>query len=57
MGTAHIIEAAGLKDHPSWIMNYAEWFGHEQDIMFVTSDDLLNWMKVDEEFGFVQDES
>lgn len=56
MGTGHIIEAPGFKDHPSWIMNYSEWFGDKQDIMFATSDDLVRWKKVDEKYRFVQDE-
>ena len=56
MGTGHIIEAPGFKTHPMWIMNYSEWFGDKQDIMFATSDDLIHWTKVDDKLRFVQDE-
>ena len=56
MGTGHIIEAPGFNETPSWIMNYSEWFGDKQDIMFATSSDLLHWKKVDDRFRFVQDE-
>jgi hypothetical protein len=56
MGTGHIIEAPGFKTRPKWIMNYSEWFGDKQDIMFATSTDLLNWQKVDESLRFRQDE-
>ena len=33
----------------------AEWSGDKQDIMFVTSTDLLHWTKVDEKHLFAQD--
>lgn len=56
MGTGHIIEAPGFKSKPRWIMNYSEWFGDKQDIMFATSVDLLNWEKADESLRFIQDE-
>ena len=56
MGTGHIIEAPDFKNHPKWIMNYSEWFGDKQDIMFATSEDLVHWKKVDDTFRFVQDE-
>ena len=36
-------------------MNYSEWSGGKQDIMFVTSTDLLHWTKVDERHRFMQD--
>jgi hypothetical protein len=36
-------------------VNYSEWFGDKQDIMFVTSTNLLDWTKVDEKYRFVQD--
>jgi len=56
MGTGHIIEAPDFKNHPGWIMNYSEWFGDKQDIMFATSGDLLHWNKVAESKRFIQDE-
>lgn len=56
MGTGHIIEAPGFKTQPGWIMNYSEWFGDKQDIMFATSNDLIHWTKVDDNLRFVQDE-
>lgn len=55
MGTGHIIEAPDFKNHPRWIMNYSEWFGDKQDIMFAISDDLLHWRKMNDSFRFVQD--
>jgi len=55
MGTGHIIEAPGFANHPKWIMNYSEWFGDKQDIMFATSDDLIHWTKVNDSLRFVQD--
>ncbi len=55
MGTGHIIEAPDFKNHPKWIMNYSEWFGDKQDIMFATSDDLIHWNKVSDSLRFVQD--
>ena len=55
MGTGHIIEAPDFKNHPKWIMNYSEWFGDKQDIMFATSDDLIHWNKVNDSLRFVQD--
>ena len=56
MGTGHIIESPNFKNHPQWIMNYSEWFGDKQDIMFATSDDLLHWEKVNDSLRFIQDE-
>ena len=55
MGTGHIIEAPDFANHPKWIMNYSEWFGDKQDIMFATSDDLIHWNKVSDSLRFVQD--
>lgn len=56
MGTGHIIESPGFNYHPQWIMNYSEWFGDKQDIMFATSEDLLHWEKVNDSLRFTQDE-
>ncbi len=56
IGTGHIIEAPGFAIHPQWIMNYSEWVGDKQDIMFAISDDLVHWKKVDDSLRFVQDE-
>jgi len=55
MGTGHIWKAPDFDKTHRWVMNYSEWFGDKQDIMFVTSTDLLNWTKVDEKHRFVQD--
>ena len=55
MGTGHIWEAHDFDKTNRWVMNYSEWFGDKQDIMFVSSTNLLNWVKVDEEYRFVQD--
>lgn len=55
MGTGHIWKAPDFDKTHRWVMNYSEWFGDKQDIMFVTSTDLLNWTKVDEKLRFVQD--
>ena len=55
MGTGHIIEAPDFISQPSWIMNYSEWFGDKQDIMFATSTDLIHWTKVADSYRFIQD--
>ncbi|MCX6877643.1 MAG: hypothetical protein NTW21_28110 [Verrucomicrobia bacterium] len=55
IGTGHIWESPDFDTSRKWVMNYSEWFGDKQDILFVTSTDLLNWTKVDEKFRFVQD--
>ena len=55
MGTGHIWKSPDFDTTHQWVMNYSEWFGNKQDIMFVTSTDLLNWTKVDEKHRFVQD--
>jgi len=55
MGTGHIWKSPDFARTGRWVMNYSEWFGDKQDIMFATSTDLLNWTKVDEKYRFVQD--
>jgi len=55
MGTGHIWKSPDFAKTHKWVMNYSEWFGDKQDIMFATSTDLLNWTKVDEKYRFVQD--
>ncbi|MHC4656529.1 MAG: glycoside hydrolase family protein, partial [Planctomycetota bacterium] len=55
MGTGHIWKSPDFARNHQWVMNYSEWFGDKQDIMFATSTDLLNWTKVDEKYRFVQD--
>jgi len=55
MGTGHIWKSADFDKTKKWVMNYSEWFGDKQDIMFVSSTDLLNWIKVDEKHRFAQD--
>ncbi|MCU0959341.1 MAG: hypothetical protein MUF48_04490 [Pirellulaceae bacterium] len=55
MGTGHIWETPDGGTSRTWVMNYSEWFGPKQDIMFATSTDLLTWTKVDEKHRFVQD--
>ena len=63
IGTGHIWKSPDFDKSHKWIMNYSEGIasgrdwqaGDKQDIMFVTSTDLLHWRKVDEEYRFVQD--
>jgi hypothetical protein len=55
MGTGHIWKSPDFGRNPTWVINYSEWFGDKQDIMFATSTDLVNWTKVDEKHRFVQD--
>jgi hypothetical protein len=55
MGTGHIWKSPDFERDHRWIINYSEWFGDKQDIMFATSTDLVNWTKVDEKHRFVQD--
>ncbi len=55
VGTGHIWKSPDFKKNGLWILNYSEWFGNKQDIMFATSPDLLNWTKVDEKLRFSQD--
>jgi hypothetical protein len=54
MGTGHIWKSPDFEKSRKWVINYSEWFGPKQDIMFATSTDLLNWTKVDEKHRFVQ---
>ena len=55
MGTGHIWKSPDFERNHTWVMNYSEWFGDKQDIMFATSTNLLDWTKVDEKHRFVQD--
>ena len=55
MGTGHIWKSPDFGRNPTWVINYSEWFGDKQDIMFATSTNLLDWTKVDEKHRFVQD--
>jgi sucrose-6-phosphate hydrolase SacC (GH32 family) len=55
MGTGHIWKSPEFEKNHKWVMNYSEWSGDKQDIMFVTSTDLLHWTKVDEKHRFAQD--
>jgi len=55
MGTGHIWKSPHFEKDGKWVINYSEWFGPKQDIMFATSTDLLKWTKVDEKHRFVQD--
>ena len=46
--------------HPSapgkFQMNFSEWKGPRQTIFFATSDDLVQWQRLDDECEFIQDE-
>jgi sucrose-6-phosphate hydrolase SacC (GH32 family) len=55
MGTGHIWKSPDFDRNHTWVINYSEWFGDKQDIMFATSTNLLDWTKVDEKHRFVQD--
>ena len=55
IGTGHIWKSPAFAQDGRWILNYSEWFGKRQDIMFATSPDLLHWTKVEESLRFVQD--
>lgn len=55
MGTGHIWKLPTPDHRHTWLMNYSEWFGDKQDIMFAESTDLIHWKKVDEKHRFVQD--
>ena len=55
MGTGHIWKSPDFDKTHKWVINYSEWFGDKQDIMFVTSTDLLHWTKVNEKYRFMQD--
>lgn len=55
LGTGHIWKSPDFDRNHTWVMNYSEWFGNKQDIMFATSVDLVNWTKADEKYRFVQD--
>jgi hypothetical protein len=55
MGTGHIWKSPDFGRNHTWVINYSEWFGDKQDIMFATSTNLLDWTKVDEKHRFVQD--
>ena len=55
IGTGHVWKSPAFDQNGLWILNYSEWLGDKQDIMFATSPDLLHWTKVDESLRFVQD--
>jgi hypothetical protein len=55
MGTGHIWKVPDSSESRKWVMNYSEWFGDKQDIMFASSTNLVEWTKVDEKYRFVQD--
>jgi hypothetical protein len=55
VGTGHVWPSPAFERDGRWILNYSEWVGDKQDIMFATSPDLLHWTKVEERFRFVQD--
>ncbi len=55
IGTGHVWKSPAAEPPQEWILNYSEWVGDKQDIMFATSPDLLHWTKVDEQLRFVQD--
>lgn len=55
IGTGHVWKSPDFDRNGLWTLNYSEWFGDKQDIMFATSPDLLHWTKVDESLRFVQD--
>ena len=64
MGSGHIWKSPNFARDRTWIMNYSEFFGEGedywshvphfcgQDILFLTSTDLLHWTKVDDAFRF-----
>jgi len=56
MGTGSTWESP----HPSALgkfqMNFSEWKGPRQTIFFATSDDLVQWQRLGDEYEFVQDE-
>lgn len=55
IGTGHVWKSPGFDQDRQWNLDYSEWFGDKQDIMFATSPDLLHWTKVAESLRFVQD--
>lgn len=64
MGSGHIWKSPNFSKDGTWIMNYSEFFGEGEDywshvphysgqnIIFLTSTDLLHWTKVDESLRF-----
>ncbi|MCX6872331.1 MAG: hypothetical protein NTW21_00755 [Verrucomicrobia bacterium] len=64
MGSGHIWKSPNFAKDGTWIMNYSEFFGEGEDywshvpnfcgqnIIFLTSTDLLHWSKVDESLRF-----
>ena len=55
IGTGHVWKSPAFEQNGLWILNYSEWVGDKQDIMFATSPDLCRWTKAKEELRFVQD--
>lgn len=67
MGSGHIWKSPHFAKDRTWIMNYSEFFGEAedywshvpqfcgQDIVFLTSTDLLHWTKADESYRFCVD--
>jgi hypothetical protein len=44
MGTGHIWKSPEFGRNHTWVMNYSEWFGDKQDIMFATSSNLVGFV-------------
>lgn len=55
IGTGPIWKSPAFDQNGVWILNYSEWAGDRQDIMFATAPDLLHWTKVEKSLRFVQD--
>lgn len=59
LGSGHVWKAPDFESSRRWIANYSEWVGAldtgKQDIVFLTSTDLMSWTKADGRLRFVQD--
>ncbi|MEI6780364.1 MAG: hypothetical protein WCQ21_05515, partial [Verrucomicrobiota bacterium] len=58
LGSGQLWKSPDFKTSGKWVANYSEWVGPgdtgKQDIMFLTSTDMVNWMKADEKLRFMQ---
>lgn len=59
VGSGHLWESQDRAGNRQWVANFSEWMGDlqtgRQDIMFITSTDLVNWKKTNESMRFAQD--
>ena len=56
MGTGSTWKSPQFEQDGKFFLNFSEWKGPRQTIFFAESKDLVHWMRLGDEFEFVQDE-